>query len=272
MGLINSLEHRFRWLAFPSLLRGLAIIHFSVILLLILRPMSGGVLTFNWEKILNGEVWRVFSFLFLPIGIPNEEIGYVYSPFTAVFAFFAMRIAFLCSDALEHAWGIWRTSAYFYAIMVGQIVANITLSLAGYHPESEGGFYIYMAAFFAFATLFPKHVFLLMFVIPVQIWILAALSGVLLIGQAIGSPSFAFFAVLTFFPYLWWVIPLAFKNRKRHTQIAKRRIEFQAKSKSSPTKTFHLCKQCGATEVSHPDRDFRVADDGQEICSDCIGT
>ena len=142
MGLINSLEHRFRWLAFPSLLRGLAIIHFSVILLLILRPMSGGVLTFNWEKILNGEVWRVFSFLFLPIGIPNEEIGYVYSPFTAVFAFFAMRIAFLCSDALEHAWGIWRTSAYFYAIMVGQIVANITLSLAGYHPESEGGFYI----------------------------------------------------------------------------------------------------------------------------------
>ena len=32
----------------------------------------------------------------------------------------------------------------------------------------------------------------------------------------------------------------------------------------------HTCHVCGATDVSHPDRDFFVTEDGNEICNVCL--
>ena len=270
MGLINTFERRFRWLAFPSLLRGLAIIHFVVILLLMMRPQIGLAMTFDWAKILDGEVWRVISFLFLSVSAPVEGTAPGFSSFSIFFAFISLMIAFLFNDALEHAWGVWRTSAYFYGVALGQIVANIFLSSVGLYPHPEGGMYLYLAAFFAFATLFPNHSFMIMFIIPVKVWILAALSGLLIVVSALGSLPFAIFVILTFLPYLWWAVPVAIRNGRNRSAIAKRRVDFQSKSRASERGSFHRCKQCGATEISHPDLEFRVAEDDEEICTNCI--
>lgn len=271
MGLLNTLENRFRWLAFPSLLRGLAIIHFVMIILLMARPDIGVAMTFNWTKILSGEVWRIFSFLFLAVPAPPVEAQTDFNIFSLLFAFFALMIAFLFNDALENTWGVWRTSAYFYLVIAGQIVSNVFLSVVGLTPEAQGGMYIYLAAFFAFATLFPKHTFLLMLIIPVQVWILAVIAGFFLILGALSSLSFFIFVAVTFLPYFWWALPMALKNGRNRSQVAKRRVKFQSQSKAGEVTAFHRCKQCGATEVSHPDREFRVAEDDEEICSDCLG-
>lgn len=265
MGIVNSLENRLRWLAFPSLLRGLAIIHFAMILLLMVRPDIGSAMVFDWSKILAGEVWRIISFLFLAVDVDTS-----FSAFSLLFAFFALMIAFLFNDSLENTWGVWRTSAYFYLVIIGQVVANLILGASNLPPIPEGGMYLYLAAFFAFATLFPKHTFLLMLIIPVQVWILAALSGFFIIIRSFGSPSFAIFALLTFLPYLWWAVPMALKNGKNRSTVAKRRVAFQSKTKAAEIKGFHLCKECNATEVTHPEREFRVAADDEEICSECL--
>ncbi len=270
MGIINSFENRFRWLGFPSLLRGLAIIHFIMVIILMIRPETGLAMTFDWGRIISGEVWRVFSFLLLPVPAPPIGAPVDVSPISLIFAFFALMIAFLFNDALENTWGVWRTSLYFYFVIIGQIAANVLLSLAGLHPQPEGGIYIYLSAFFVFATLFPQHTFLVMLIIPVKVWILAILSGVLLIFSALSSFNFTVFVLFTFFPYLCWAIPLAFRNGKNRSQITKRRIKFQSQAKSGQGHSFHRCKQCGATEKSHPDREFRVTADGEEICSACL--
>lgn len=270
MGLLNTLENRFRWLAFPSLLRGLAIIHFVMIILLMARPDIGVAMTFHWGKILSGEVWRLFSFLFLAVPAPPVDAPTNFSVFSLLFAFFALMIAFLFNDSLENTWGVWRTSAYLYLVIIGQIVANVLLAIVGLSPQAEGGMYVYLAAFFAFATLFPKHTFLLMLIIPVQVWILAAIAGFFLILSALGSVSFLIFTLLTFLPYLWWALPMAIKSGKNRSQVAKRRVKFQSQNKAGEIASFHLCKQCGATETSHPDREFRVASNDEEICSNCL--
>ena len=268
MGFVNSFEHRLRWLAFPSLLRGIGIIHFVIVLALMFRPEVAGSLNFDWEKIVSGEVWRVVSFLFLvvPGGLPfMGTIG------TLLVAYFALRITFLFNDALENSWGVFRTSCYIYASVLGQIIANCVLAQLGpQYTVGAGGGFLYMAAFFAFATLFPKHSFLLFLIIPIHVYVLAILSGALLILNALGSPTFGLFVLLTFAPYLWWAIPLARNYSKNRGQIAKRRVDFQSKSKPGVVESFHCCKTCGATELSHPDRDFRVTSDGDEICSDCL--
>lgn len=270
MGFINSLENRFRWLAFPSLLRGLAIIHFVMVLMLMAKPALGITMAFDWSKILSGEIWRIVSFLFL-VSLPHPDTTAGFSMLPVVFAFFALMIAFLFNDSLENTWGVWRTSLYLYLVILGQILANILLSISGLSPQPVGGTFIYLGAFFAFATLFPKHTFLLMLIIPVQVRFLAAIAAFFIIIAAFDTLSFAVFALLTFLPYLWWALPMAIKSGRSQSSIAKRRVEFQSKSKAGATDSFHLCSQCGATEISHPNREFRVADNDEEICSDCLG-
>lgn len=268
MGLINSLEPRLRWLAFPSLLRGIGIIHFVVVVALLFRPEVESVLRFNWVAITEGEIWRLVSFLFLVA--PQSIFGLGIFGILLV-AFFGLRITFLFNDSLENAWGVFRTSCFIYGCILGQIVANVILAqISPSDTVGSGGEFLYMAAFFAFATLFPKHSFLLALIIPVHVYLLALLAGFLLLVACVSSPFFAFFVLLSFAPYLWWGIPMALKNGKQRGETAKRRVEFQSKSKGGGSVSFHRCKECGATEQSHPDRDFRVTADEDEVCSDCL--
>jgi hypothetical protein len=46
-----------------------------------------------------------------------------------------------------------------------------------------------------------------------------------------------------------------------------RRHRFEEASRTDDT--FHRCESCGATEASHPAREFRVAVDGNEYCDAC---
>ncbi|MEM9080067.1 MAG: hypothetical protein AAGC74_05180 [Verrucomicrobiota bacterium] len=260
-----------QWLAFPGLLRGIAILHFVLIVALMFRPGMGQFLTFDWAKILQGEVWRLVSFLLLVIVHPPDAPPNP-SPFLLLFSFFALMIGFLINDTLESEWGVLRTSIYLYATMAGQIAANLVLSTIPALGEAIpiGGRFLYFAAFFAFATLVPKYIFRLFFFLPVPVWILGILSGSLILFGAFASPtSFGIFALLTFAPYLAWAIPLAFERGKNHSEVAKRRFEFETKKNASLGSSFHRCARCGASENSHPERDFRILGD-EEICSVCL--
>jgi hypothetical protein len=269
MGIFNSLESRFRWLAFPGFLRGLSIIHFVVALAVWMRPDIAQALIFDWEKVLGGEVWRLFSFLFL-VSNPPPDAPPFESIWTLLWALIALRIGFLLSDALENAWGVFRTSLFLFGLIAGQIVANLALANLGLPTIPDGGTYLYLGAFFAFASLFPKFSFLLFFIIPVPVWVFAAFAGFFLMLTAFNSASFAIFIPLAFAPYLGWAIPNALNYSKTRGEVARRRMDFQSKSKSNSSENFHHCAECKATESSHPDREFRVTEDGREICSECL--
>lgn len=257
MQYLDKWERKFGWLSFPGLLKYYALFHVLVYLLQIVNSEIGTVLDFDRAKIMDGEVWRVVTFLFADSG--SGGLG----AFGALFLFFMVMIAFMMNDALEGAWGVFRTSLFHYTAFVGLILANFLYP----EPMAGSGFFVYTSAFFAFATLFPKHEFMMFLVIPVQVRWLAILGGGLLVFGVISNPIYFGFLLLSFGNYLLWAGIPALRGQARVVKSVARKRKFD-KHKLDDGDSFHRCKACGQTEVSDPELEFRMAADGEEYCED----
>ena len=254
---LDKWERKFGWLSFPGLLKYYALFHVLVYLLQIVNPSIGEILDFNRAKIMNGEVWRAFTFLFADSG--SGGLG----AFGALFLFFMVMIAIMMNDSLEGAWGAFRTSIFHYTAFVGLILANFLYPV----PMPSSGFFVYSSAFFAFATLFPKHEFMMFLIIPVQVRWLAILFGALLIIGIFPNPIYFGFLLLGFANYLLWAGIPALRGQARVVKSVARKRQFD-KHKLNDGEAFHRCKVCGRTELSDPELEFRMAGDGEEYCVD----
>ena len=65
--------------------------------------------------------------------------------------------------------------------------------------------------------------------------------------------------------YIIFFGPEFFHQARQRRNIAARRERFEG-SKRDETEPLHRCTTCGATELSDPNLDFRVARDGEEYC------
>jgi hypothetical protein len=254
---LDKWERKFGWLSFPGLLKYYALFHVLVYLLQMVNPGIGEILEFNRAKIMDGEVWRVFTFLVADSG--SGGLGAL----GALFLFFMVMVAFMMNDSLEGAWGVFRTSVFHYTAFVGLILANFLYAA----PMAGSGFFVYTSAFFAFATLFPRHEFLMFLIIPVQVRWLAFLGGGLLVFGVIFDPIYFGFLLLGFGNYLLWAGIPALRGQARVVKSVARKRKFD-KNKLDDGEAFHRCKTCGQTEVSNPELEFRMAADGEEYCED----
>ncbi len=252
---LDRMERRLGWLSFPGFLRFYALFHLLVYGLGILRPGLGELLEFDREKILAGEAWRVVTFLF-----SGFRAG---GAFGLIFLFFMVMIANLMSDALEGAWGVFKTSMFHYVGVIGLIAGNFL------YPDgfSGSGFFLYQSAFFAFATLFPRVEFRLFLILPVQVRWLAIFLAVVMFLPVLGSPLLLPFYLLSFANYIFWAGIPALKGGARVAQSARRRTKFKAAA-GPASEAFHACEVCGRTDVTDPGLDFRVGADGKEYCED----
>jgi hypothetical protein len=228
-----------------------------VYVLQMVRSDIGMLLEFDRARILSGEVWRVVTFLFSSSGFAGMGL------MGAVFFYFMVMIAFMMSDALEGAWGVLRTSLFYYCGILGLIVANFLLPGA-----MEGsGFLLYGASFFAFATLFPRVEFLMFFILPVQIRFLAWIqAGVLVLG-ILNSWILLPFYILCYANYLIWAGIPALRGTASVIESAKRRRRFN-EAKEPEEESFHVCSVCGRTDASDPHLEFRVGSNGREYCDE----
>lgn len=257
MEFLDKWEKKLGWMSFPGLLKYYALFHVMVFLLQIVNPQIGTVLDFDKAKILQGEVWRIVTFLFADSA--SGGIG----GFGMLFLFFMVMIAFLMSDSLEGVWGVFRTSLYYYAGFIGLLVGNFIYPF----PMPGSGLFVYTAAFFAFATLFPKHEFLMFLIIPVQVRWLAMLAALPLVLVLFSAPIYIGYVVLGFANYLFWAGIPAIRGQVRVAGSASRKRKFE-KSKLSDDTAFHRCKKCGKTEISDPNLEFRISEDGEEYCEE----
>lgn len=253
---MNNLERRFGWLSFPGIIRYYALMHVLVFVLQIINPNMGQLLDFDREKILAGEVWRLFTFYFAA-----SRFGGM-SPFTLIFLFFIVNFMFMVGDGLESEWGAFKTSLFVYFGMLSLLLWNllfVTIPLSGLT--------LYSSVFFAFATLYPKMEVRLMLIIPIQVRFIAIIMAGGLLLQCLGWPLlFLFYLVATLNYFLWAGIP-ALRGKARKVQSAQRRSKFKAASMPE-TAAFHTCVVCGRTEISNPELEFRIATDGKEYCTD----
>ena len=162
---------------------------------------------------------------------------------------------------------------YYEIIVAGDVLSRrLSLTATGFLPPAAlTNQMFYIALFFAFATLFTNVEFLLFFVLPVKVWIFAMISLATILFSCLSFPPLFLTYGLAFFPYLVWAIPRLYHWRKYRNQVNARRVKFQSKSNDSQGQTLHRCVICNETELSNPQLDFRVAENGDEYCLDHLG-
>ncbi len=251
---INELEKRFGNFALPKVLRWIAGFQVLSWALSLISPEFLDWIIFDRNAIFSGQVWRLFTWVLFPAA--NNPL----------FVLIAALFMFFINDSLESEWESFRLNLYVFSTL-------ICLSLAGLMPVAAGAGILvnnifYSTVLLAFASLFPNQVIHLFGVIPIKAkwlgWANAAVLGAIILT----SPFIvAIIVLLGMLPYLLTFVPGFITSYRQRTEIAVRRHRFEKEVGAS--EAFHDCETCGATEKTNPEREFRVAADGNEYCSEC---
>ena len=155
---IDKLAFKMRRIAVPSLMKYIVI---SMGAVFVLDLFFGNLLTqyliFNKAAIWSGQLWRLISFIFIPISS---------SP---LFIIFTLYFYWMIGEALEREWGVAKFNLFYLTGIVGTLIAGL---ITGYATNQ----YLNMSLFLAFAILFPNFELRLFFVLPVKIKWLAYLD------------------------------------------------------------------------------------------------
>jgi hypothetical protein len=254
MSLLDRLETRFGRFAIPGLIRYVVALNALVYVLVKLNPDFLLALVLWPSKILQGEVWRLVTYIFIP------QFGTFILPewFNA-----AMYLIFLwwVGNGLEQALGSFRMNLYYFTGMLGITVA------AFFFGGGFGAALLNTSLLFAFAQFYPDEVIFIMYIIPAKVKWMAWIAAAVLVYQFLtsGDWSFRVSLVVALANYVIFFAPEIYRNARMRRQVAERRQKFE-KAKAPDNETLHQCAVCHRTEVSNPELDFRVARDGQEYC------
>ena len=246
--------------AIPGLLRVIASFQVICFVLLIAKPGFSEVLALTpaaWES---GQVWRFFTFCFIP------------NTLSPIWIIFAVLILFLMGDHLEAAWGKVRLNLFYFSTVACLWIATfIAGPFLGQFVGSQASTLLYSSIFLAFATVSPNFTFMLFFILPVKVKWLACLDGALLAYEFFAIPFLRLPIALALLPYAWFALPLAWRYLRHRGRVTSRRATYQAHS--LPTHhAFHQCHRCQRSDQTDPTLEFRVAADGEEYCSEHLPT
>jgi len=247
---LDRLEKHLGRFAIPGLIRYVVGLNALVFLLLAIEPGYASALQLDRGAVLRGEVWRLASWIFIP-----ETTSVLWIIFYLIFTWWI-------GDMLEAEWGAFRLNAYYFLGMVLCIGSALIFGQGG------GNYFLNLSLFLAVATLAPNFEILLFLILPVKMKWIAAISLLLPAGVLLlGSLAEKMMVVMCLGNYVLFFGPAFLRNRAEARQTAARRSKFL--SATGPAdQTLHRCETCGATEVSHPEAEFRVTADGKEFCMD----
>jgi hypothetical protein len=172
----------------------------------------------------------------------------------------ALWFLWFIGEGLERAWGSFRLTLYFVIGMIGT-----TLAAFFFGSNFSNGMLI-TSLFFAFARFYPDEVIYILFILPVKIkWLAWIYAAFLMVGFFLGANSYRAALVAAFINYFIFFGPEIIHQARHRHDVSTRRKRFETQSRDV-TEALHRCAVCGATELSDPNLDFRVARDGEEYC------
>jgi hypothetical protein len=199
------------------------------------RPEVLDRLAFDPDLIGSGQVWRLFTFLLLPVG------G---SP---VWVLFKLYIAWWVGSALEEHWGAFKFNAYYFMGVLGSVAA-------AYVGGPQTNIWLHASLFLAFATTFPDAQLTLYFLVPIRAKWLGLLTG-LMLGYSLvtGATSVRVSILAAFVNYLLfftghWVSFLRHRN-----VIVRQRAKLEQFKNDEPVFGHRVCAICGAREADGVD-------------------
>lgn len=249
MSYLDRLERKIGWIAIPHLAVYIILGQVMAFALQMGRPNIVYEMLFIPSKVLDGEVLRIIGFIFIPPGA------------SMLWLFFAWMVFYMIGGAMEASWGAFRFTLY---ILLGALVMMVTGFLFPGVPV--GNSFLYLSVLLAFAWLNPNFEFMLFFVLPVKVKWLAYLAGVGLLWTILYHPlPFKVQAFASVCNYLLFFG----KDIVSNVKYGKRKLAQKAEKKRLESVPFHECSECGATDISHPGREFRYRE-ASAICADCI--
>ena len=254
MRALDKLERKLGWLAIKNLtvylVVGNAIVWLAGFIFTNIDLASR--LELDPALVYKGELWRVFSFIFL-----NTFGSSVLS------AILELYFLYIVGSNLEASWGSFRLTLYYF---IGFALTAAVSLVTGF--PVFGARYIHLSLFFAFASLAPEMRILLFFIIPVKIKWLAWAAWAFTAYEFItaGSWIIRLYILAALVAYALFfsrdIIGAIRLNRK--TVANRRRFERNKVAGKVIKASFHKCEVCGITEIDAPNMDFRY-------CSKCEG-
>lgn len=295
---MNNLRKRFEIFCYkhkdwgiPNLMLYIAL---GSALVLLMSMINGGsalfsLLCFDKTKILQGQVWRLFTYVFTDVS--SGFLG-------LIFLYFFYNLG----RHVEMSMGTFRFNLfYFSGVILMDVFAMIfcpteAVIIDQYLVEpsyftglyTQMAFYLHLSLVLVFAATYPDSEFRIFFILPVKAWFLSLIYLVLIAIQIInmsqplnlfphslfplvGLANFLLFAgkdVLNLLPPAWRP-----SGRRQYRTVRSKpqkktgTIPFpnanQAAPKEKPNYN-HRCTICGRTDVSSPELEFRY-------CSKCNG-
>lgn len=265
--LLDRLERRFRWLAIPNVT--LPIIAFQAVLYVasyLPRGITLDRITLEPELVLQGEVWRLVTFLFVP---PNT---------VPIFVIFYFLLLYTFGSGLEMHWGKFRYNLFLLTGYLANIIgAFIALAIVRHLPpvaDAAAGLdaplelgkvfdntFFYGSLFLAFARVYPDFQLMIFFILPIRIKWLALLAWIGYFAALASGDWMTKLAVLaTTANYLLFFGA----GHLRQARNLRRRQEFYIKAKKSTATRNHTCAVCGAVSDGSRRQLFRY-------CTKCDG-
>ena len=137
-------------------------------MLVLFEPRAWQLLVLDPLLVMRGEVWRLVSFLALPLSM---------SPLWMIFVLYFL---YFVVNGIEEEWGEFRTTLY---VLVA-VLLTISFSFAFQMPVANIA-HLESALFLAAATIAPEYQILLFFILPVKMKWLAWLTAAYIVWALI---------------------------------------------------------------------------------------
>lgn len=291
MGFMNKMERKLGKYALPNLSLYLILCYAAGYIISIINSDFVHYLTLNPFEIMQGQVWRVITWVLIP---PNES--------NIFFLLLMLYFYYSIGTNLERTWGTFYYNVYIFGGIFFTVLASFGLAgylyfdvkdtaelgilMSYYGIESRSAldfcayfyeyqspvfyalfstYYINMSIFLAFAATYPDMQVLLMFMIPIKVKYLGIIYAIMIVLDMVqGGWLFAFTIGASLLNFVLFFL-LTRKNKPhRSPKQMKRQMEYRQAARPQTNITRHKCAICGRTEKDDPTLEFR-------FCSKCEG-
>ena len=233
-------------------------------------------LTLEPALVLQGQIWRLFTWIVVPPSSTNII-------FTLIMLYFYYSIG----NNMERVWGSFRFNVYIFSGMLFTILGAFIaygIYYFGYGINAIGigsmvsTYYINMSILLAYAATFPQmQIMMIIFIFPVPMRVkwLGILYAFILAMEAMSTGLVGKIIIIA--SLLNFIVFFLVSKNKKYTapKVAHTRRVQQPEVKKMQKITRHKCAICGRTEDSNPELEFRFCskcDGNYEYCQDHLFT
>lgn len=253
--------------AIPNLMKYIV---FGNAIVWLLDMISGGLasywLSFVPGAILQGQVWRLVTFVFVPL---FSDLLYLA---------LSLLLYYFLGNQLERAWGSTRFTVYYLLGVVLTALCGLALWFTPFrwYVGIVNMHYVNLSLFLAFASLYPDMQFRIYFIIPIRgKWLALVYAAMVVIdivrfalaGQYVLA-AVPVISLLNWLLFFWEDLVHGGQKARIRVQrkVTQKPVDLRAAQKQVQEQKgyLHKCCVCGITDADDRNMEFRY-------CSRCEG-